>query len=138
MLQPYWVLSLVGVVFGYFSQRMFNVGFLPFRSSIKGGIGCFFVRKKNDIIRLIVDSEVASFCHRTPPHRCFGSSIAISELDLCPDSFAGVGVLAELDVRTSAVDLHDSFYQFCVPEFVCCFGVSEKVDAYSFDCRSIW
>ena len=105
-----------------FLRQLFHRGMLSFRSAIKAEVGLFFVKKKEDQIRLIIDARQANFCHRPPPRTCLGSAGAMTELSL-PARLATDSGAAELFVTTSAADVDDSFYQYLVPSVAAWFGI---------------
>ena len=93
------------------------------------------MRKKGGQHRFIVNARMANYLMRLPPKTRLRSAAAMAELrlsdadlrddplggtDLEADSFSqdvlgGVGEMAEINVRASAADVDDSFYQFHIP-----------------------
>ena len=93
------------------------------------------MKKKGGQQRLIVDARMANCLMRLPPKTRLGSAAAMAELRLSDadlrddplggteieaDSFSqgvlgGVGEMAEINVRASAADVDDSFYQLFTP-----------------------
>eukprot|EP00974_Lingulodinium_polyedra_P087776 8511960-Lingulodinium_polyedra.AAC.1 len=81
------------------------------------------------MIRLIVDARQANCCHQSPPRTRLGSVGALSEMDLSDEVqelYGGTGEVCEIEVRGSACDVDDCFYQFRVPEVASWFGVPRK------------
>ena len=72
-----------------------NKGMITFRRQIHSRVGLFFVWKKNQMIRLIVDARSTNAKCRLPPHTALGSLSAVSELDLSDSELAAA---AELDL----------------------------------------
>ncbi len=122
-------------------RRLFDIGLVSFRPAIKAEIGLFCVHKKGGMIRLIVDARQANACHQSPPSTRLGSPGAMAELDLSDDALValgGLGGVSEIEVKSSAADVDDCFYQFTVPEVASWFGVRQRVDAHSWGARRIW
>ena len=86
---------------------------------------------------------MAIFLMRLPPKTRLGSAAAMAELRLSDaelmeaevstdanfeDMIQGVGEVAEINVRTSAADVDDSFYQFHTPQLASWFAVPEFFD----------
>ena len=123
-------------------RRLLELGVLTVRRRIKGRVGIFFVRKKENAIRLIVDARYANACHRRPPHTALGSASALSELSLAEYAdlttgelgsttlpTPGVGPVPALDFHQSGCDVRDGFYQFAITELASWFGIDEKFTA---------
>ena len=82
--------------------------------------------------RLIVDARMANYLMSLPRKTRLGSAVAMAELRLsdedllggteieadsvAQDVLGGVGEVAEINVRASAADVDDSFYQFHIPQ----------------------
>ena len=123
------------------------------------------MKKKGDQQRLIVDYRVAIFCMRLPPRTKLGSAAAMAELRVaaegaapaldddddflpCPegedeeddmiDGLDGLGELAEMELRTTAADVDDSFYQFATPQLASWLAIRELVDPKEFGVHRIW
>ena len=59
------------------------------------------------------------------------------EEDEMIDGLDGLGELAEMELRTTAADVDDSFYLFATPQFASWFAIRELVDPTEFGVRRI-
>ena len=99
-------------------------GLMSLRSKLKGHIGIFFVRKKDDMIRLIVDARAANLHHKPPPVTRLGSASCMASLDLSDARLrsTGFGGLVELDPAGNEGDVGDCYYNFLLEELASWFG----------------
>ena len=83
MPRPYWdpKLRKSSAHLESFLRRLYDRKLVSFRRAYKAEVGIFFVKKKHDKIRMIVDCRQANFCHQVPPRTRLGSAGALSELD---------------------------------------------------------
>ena len=112
------------------------------------------MKKKEGQQRLIVDARIANYLMRLPPKMRLGSAAAMAELRLSDedllggteieaDSFAqdvlgGIGEVAEINIRASAADVDDSFYQLRTPQLASWFAVPQLVDPREIGATQIW
>ena len=68
MPRPYWdpELRKSPEHLGSFLRRLYDRKLVSFRRAYNAEVGIFFVKKKQDKIRMIVDCRQANFCHQTP------------------------------------------------------------------------
>ena len=68
MPRPYWDLELRRSLehLEGFLRRLYDRKLVSFRRAYKVEVGLFFVKLKQDNIRMIVDCRQANFCHQTP------------------------------------------------------------------------
>ena len=105
-------------VFIRFVQMLTAVHMLVFRLTRRSTIGVFFVLKKLDQIRMVLDCRVTNALCRTPPHTALSTPSALSRVQIfeqvlcesgeCPGSETDKDPYEGLVV---ALDLVDSFYQ---------------------------
>ncbi|MBM4023762.1 MAG: hypothetical protein FJ284_16260, partial [Planctomycetes bacterium] len=69
-LKPYWDhrLATERATRIEFITALAKLGLVSFRRRIRSRVGLFFVEKKGDQIRLVVDAREASRLHHAPPH----------------------------------------------------------------------
>ena len=142
-LRPYWDQTLVRdrAARVHLVRELARRGLVSFRLRIRSRVGLFFVHKKHDQIRLIVDAREASRFHRAPPHVALGSAAALSGLDLSDCSLQAAGFDFTASAPTlygASVDLQDSFYQFRhepLGEYV---GIDFYVTAATYEATEIW
>ena len=108
---PYWDARLSSDV--QLRQRFFAAlrkkKLLTYRRKVHCFAGLFFVRKKGNQIRMVLDGRSTNASHKLPPHVVLGSAAAWAELDLSE--------LAEgASLWKASGDLQDSFYQFASDE----------------------
>eukprot|EP00973_Karenia_brevis_P007751 1052656-Karenia_brevis.AAC.1 len=63
-----------------FVAELFMCGVVKFAPSVKCECGIFFVRKKNDKLRLILDARLANSFFRTPPSDNMASTMSLGEV----------------------------------------------------------
>ena len=78
---------------------------IEFRTACSGQVGCFFVKKKNGKLRLIIDARNLNRRLRRPPRTVLSSTAAVVEMEVPGDE----------DMFFSVQDVADCFYQFEVP-----------------------
>ena len=68
MPRPYWdpKLRKSSAHLESFLRRLYDRKLVSFRRAYKAEVGIFFVKKKQDKIRMIVGCRQANFCHHTP------------------------------------------------------------------------
>ena len=66
--RPYWdpKLRKSSAHLESFLRRRYDRQLVSFCRAYKAEVGIFFVKKKQDKIRMIVDCRQANFCHQTP------------------------------------------------------------------------
>ena len=110
-------------------RALFSKGLLSFRHRTKSKIGLFFVKKKDGMIRLVVDARCPSECHHTPPKARLATPACCADIDLSAASLEanGFGEVAGVDVTMSGAegDVGDCFHNFCVEELASWFSVDE-------------
>lgn len=93
-----------------------EAGLLPWRRRRRAEAGCFFVKKKDGTLRLVIDARIAKACHRRRPHSDMAVPGAIARVVLSDSGLeiaSGGPVAADaVGLRGSAVDFTDGFYQF--------------------------
>ena len=122
-------------------RRMAALNLAGFRRKAKAKVGLFFVKKKDDNIRLIIDGRQANRCHRPPPKTRLGSVSATCELDLSDQGLldcGGFGEVAEVNVQDSDLDVDDCFYQFLVEELGSWFAMDHRVRASEWGITEVW
>ena len=118
-----------------FFKRLAGRGLVGFRRSIRSRVAPFFVAKKNDQIRMVLDAREVNVLHRPPPHTAISTPGAIASLDF---SEAILCDGADEGVVGGSVDLSDSFYQWCCDAMAEDFGFDTPETADTFDVTSIW
>ena len=66
------------------------------------------------------------------------SSDEADPVDLLQDMLGGTGEVAEFDIRTSAADVDDSFYQFATPQLASWFAIRQLVDLLEYGITQVW
>ena len=121
-----------------FIKRLFDIGIISFRRRIKAKVGLFFVKKKDGMIRLVVDARIPNFMHHSPPVTRLGSAACYVDLDLSSErlqtGFGEIGAFSgsePFDVGSPAyaneADVSDCFYQFIIEELGSSFGIDEPL-----------
>ena len=108
---------------------------LSFRARARAFAGLFFVKKKDGMIRLIVDARQANRYHTRPPHTSQGSSSALCSIDLsdeCLLQTSGIGHISEIHLCGAGSDVRDGFYQFSNYRLEDFFALQFKVRAGNF------
>ena len=114
---------------------------LSFRAQARAFAGLFFVKKKYGMIRLIVDAPQANRYHTRPPHTSFGSSSALSSIDLsdeCLLQTSGIGHTSEIHVCGAGSDVRDGFFQFSNYRLADYFALQFKVRAGDFGVTEVY
>ena len=96
-------------------QKLADLKILSFRVRARPFAGLFFVKKKDGMIRLIIDARQANRYHARPPHTSLGSSSALSGIDLsdeCLLQTSGIGHISEIHLCGAGSDVRDGYYQF--------------------------
>ena len=122
-------------------------------------VGLFFVHKKNDMIRLIVDARSTNLKCQAPPRTSLGTIAALSEVDFSKGELAEIfgkkmldddqqqalmsqcGECVSIPFSGSCLDVQDGFHQFdmlCMaslfalddPDLASEFGVEEAWDGH--------
>ena len=134
-----------------FLRALADRGLVSFRRRIRSKVGIFFVRKKEGLIRMVIDARQTNQCHRLPPHVPLGSARAWGLLDvgLEPDvvddlsSAPGLAVDSDVDEVPQGLwcgggDLRDSFYQFKCEELGEDFGLDFPELASVYGCSAVF
>ncbi len=124
-----------------FVKQLAERGLVSYRRRIRSRVGLFFVEKKGDQIRLVVDAREASRLHHSPPHVALGSAGALAELDLSKDALDACGVTAsapEVKLFGGSLDLSDSFYQFMHEPLGEDFGIDFPEPASVYGASRVW
>ena len=120
-------------------MRLVDLGLGSFRLRIKARVAIFFVGKKVNCLRMVLDAREANSLHRRPPHTGLGSAGALALLDLSAQALAADGRLPEeLRLHGSGVDIMDGYYQFKVPQLGSYFGVDFPERADAFGCTKVY
>ena len=125
---------------------LYERGLMSLRSKLKRHIGIFFVRKKDDMIPLIVDARAANLHHKIPPVTRLGSASCMASLDLSDARLRSTGFrgLVELDpAATRATSETATMYNFLLEELASWFGVPiafkvQELQEYGFVVDSIF
>eukprot|EP00971_Amphidinium_carterae_P031788 626141-Amphidinium_carterae.1 len=106
-----------------FLHRLHSVGLLGFTKRAKSFVGCFFVSKKDNSQRLVIDARQTNQLHRRPPFSPLCTAGALSNVDLsgCEEVPHAIGS-----------DFQDGFYQFRFDEMAPWFSFNFKVRAKDF------
>lgn len=117
--RPYWdpVLKEQPEQMDLLLKALDGAGLLALRRRRRAAAGCFFVRKKDASLRLVVGARIANACHRRPPH-----TRPCPPWERWPVSFSrtrpsisrqGARIAQEhVSFCGSAIDFTDGFYQF--------------------------
>ena len=124
--EPYWDVSLARDAGRRrdFILRLRDVGLVAWRLRARSFAGCFFVPKKDQLQRLVIDCRPANQLHRRPPHSELALPGALAQLLLSPEWLArcasgapapGPLAASEDSIFGAGIDLTDGYYQFLVP-----------------------
>eukprot|EP00973_Karenia_brevis_P058909 8201466-Karenia_brevis.AAC.1 len=103
--------------------------------------GVFFVVKKDDTLRLILDCRPVNQCCRPAPYSSLATPSHITGINLSDEwvrhceSESGIAagdldaMYGSLSVCGAGVDLQDGFYQFLAPTISSWFGLGEQFSA---------
>ena len=128
---PYWDPTLRASVPSYFT----------FRAPTHSFTGLSFVKKKDGMIRHIVDARQANRNHTRPPHTSLGSSSALSSIDLSDECLlrtSGIGHISEMHLCGAGSDVRDGFYQFSNCRLADYFALQFKVRAGDFGVTEVY
>ena len=125
-----------------FFRLLLRLGILGAHLEVKQTVGCFFVKKKDGNIRLVVDCRRSNRCHRRPPRTSLGGALGLRELDLSMldgmcDSL-GFSALSPEGPGVGESDVRDAFYQFATPELGSWFAIDERFEAGTFGITRAW
>ena len=106
-----------------FFRLLADLGLVSYRRRGRSFVGCFFVKKKHEEIRLVLDARPTNAAHRAPPHVALGTPAAWAGIDLAHeapldelvDAAARLQISGDQNVPQlcfASGDLTDSFYQF--------------------------
>ena len=142
--EPYWDQVLAGdkKQRHEFFRLLLRLGILGAHLDVKQTVGCFFVKKKDGNIRLVVDCRRSNRCHRRPPRTSLGGALGLRELDLSMlddmcDSL-GFSALSPEGPGVGESDVRDAFYQFATPELGSWFAIDERFEAGTFGITRAW
>ena len=88
-----------------FIRLLYDAGIIRFDTSVKCQLGCFFVRKKNGKLRLVIDARRANAFFRVPPTGANSSSSTLGNLRIPKNKKLWVG----------QYDVKDFFYRIGIP-----------------------
>eukprot|EP00971_Amphidinium_carterae_P344159 6484374-Amphidinium_carterae.1 len=112
-----------------FLHRLHGVGLLGFTRRAKSFVGCFFVSKKDNSQRLVIDARQTNQLHRRPPFSPLCTAGALSTVDLSG---------CEAVPHAVGSDFQDGFYQFRFDEMAPWFSFNYKVMAKEFGVSRVW
>lgn len=126
-----------------FTRTLQRAKLITWRLEKNCSVGAFFVRKKQGLIRLVLDCRPANALHQRPPHSNLATVAAVGAMDLSPEWIAHGRAapdpeeVADLDrtlasglsVAGAGIDLLDSFYQFLAPTMSSYFCLDEVFTA---------
>ena len=143
-----------------FVEDLASVELTTWRRRCNSFVGCFFVRKQADQIRLVDDCRATNEVHRRPPYSDLATPGALANLwasdewvDLCEARLGLSAAEAAAPSRTAAndalpgdpvtifgggVDLMDGFYQFLLPELASWFGLGVRRRAGDLGLRTVY
>ncbi|CAK0846500.1 unnamed protein product, partial [Prorocentrum cordatum] len=135
--QPYWGPILRGspVKKLEFLRALSAAGLLTWRRRVRCRVGCFFVEKKDSMLRRVIDARCANRMCRAPPLSQLAMPGALARLSASDESFRmvqerlGRAAQAELDSPGDdelvgfSIDLTDVFYQFKCQALASMFGL---------------
>ena len=105
-------------------------------------MGCFFVKKKDGNIRMVIDCRRTNRCHLPPPKTSLGGPLGLRELDLSglDELCEGLGfdALSPEGPGAGEADVRDAFYQFAVPELGSWFCIDERFRAGELGITRAW
>ncbi|CAK0891661.1 unnamed protein product [Prorocentrum cordatum] len=124
--QPYWDPILRGSRAKKleFLRAVPTAGLLTWRRRVRCRVGCFFVKKKDSMLRLVIDARWANRMCRAPPLSQLAVPGALARLSASDESFRMVqerlGRTAQANLDSAgddelvgfSIDLTDGFYQF--------------------------
>jgi hypothetical protein len=86
--RPYWdpVLAHNGTERAAFLGSLHRASLLSWRRRARSVIGCFFVGKKDGVIRLVVDARIPNASHRRPPHASLAVPGALARILLSDEA----------------------------------------------------
>ena len=138
--KPYWDPVLKGSRHNMieFLTALHTSGLLTWRRRVHSRVGCFFVKKKNDMLRLVLDGRWTNRLCKRPPLSRLAVPSALARLSTSPDALAieeselrAAGVSApggaaggDVELCGFSVDLTDGFYQFKCEAMASYFGLS--------------
>ena len=121
-----------------FIKRLDSVGLITWRRRVRCTVGCFFVAKKDDSIRLVVDCRPVNQLRRRSPKTHLSTPGALSHLNMSQEwaNFTEAADRAvdglegpELDVHRAIIDFKDGFHQFSLQELASWFRLWERYTA---------
>ena len=155
-IQPHWDPTLARSIASKraFIDSLRKVGLITFRRRARCHIGAFFVRKKHDQIRLVLDARPVNQLHRPAPKSRLATPGALANLNLS-DEWAAISARAlratqgqvgfesgdavgDFDVHTASVDLQDGYYQFEVAELSSWFSLGVTYTAMEAGVQEVW
>ena len=98
-----------------FVQLLARKGLVDFRPRIPARVGCFFVSKKGNKQRFVIDAQETNRMHFALPHAALGAPDALADQDWSDAAFAAANngeAVPSPAVFGASLDLRDSFYQF--------------------------
>ena len=115
-------------------DRLHKVGLITWRREARCHIGVFFVRKKLDQIRMVLDCRPVNQLHRPPPKSRLATPGALATLNLAEEwsqLSSQTGVAPTMSVAGASIDLQDGYYQFECENLSSwfCLGETYSVDA---------
>ena len=140
-IRPYWdrlLLSSRATRIQLFRQ-LHRRGLVCFVRRIRSRLGVFFVWKKDDRIRMVLDCREVCRCHRVPPHTALGTPAALAEQQWSDDALSSAAghAVESPTIYGASLDLKDSFYQFGDYMFASDFGVDFPEPASEYGCDSV-
>ena len=147
LIRPYWdpVLANNRALRIKFIKALAARGLVSFRRRLQSTVGCFFVRKKDSCIRMVLDARRTNQCHKLPPHTALGSVQAWSALDfdLVDQPPLEDEIMADLETDrpelwSASGDLCDSFYQLTCEAMGEDFGFDYPESACVYDAEFVF
>ena len=113
-LRPYWdtVLRRSKGKKHLFNKQLHRAGLLTWRRRSRAAVGCFFVKKKSGMLRLVVDGRIPNSLHRRAPK----ARLAVAS------------ALGRLDFSTEGLDFQDAWNEMGAAEHHHMDGVEEEDD----------
>eukprot|EP00438_Fugacium_kawagutii_P030000 Skav225301 [mRNA] locus=scaffold445:112717:116856:+ [translate_table: standard] len=106
-----------------FIMGLFKSGLLCLRPAPRSHVGVFFVKKKDEHIRMVLDCRATNQLHQPPPSTRLSSARCYSDLLL--DS------MEQTEGKTAGwareADVNDCFYRFCLPELADFFAIDHAL-----------
>ncbi|CAK0843206.1 unnamed protein product, partial [Prorocentrum cordatum] len=137
--KPYWDPVLKGSRHNMieFLTALSGSGLLTWRRRVHSRVGCFFVKKKNNMLRLVLDARWTNKLCKRPPLSRLAVPSALARLSTSPEAVAiegaelkaaGVSVTpaaggGDTELCGFSVDLTDGFYQFKCETMASYFGL---------------